>query len=130
MTERSARKRPTIPDCESRKQRAIRRLGSENPACCHCGFSDWRALQLHHAAGRVHDGITVILCANCHAILSDAQGDHPPITDDTPTMLDRIGRLLVNLADFFGRLGAKMKEFGEFLINLAQSFTEVTGHIK
>ena len=53
--------------------------------------------------------MTVILCKNCHAILSDAQSDHPPITGDTPTTLDRIGRLLINLADFFGQLATKLK---------------------
>jgi hypothetical protein len=122
MTDKTPRKRPSMPDRETRERQALRRLGSENPACCHCGNSDWRTLELHHIAGQAFDGLTVILCKNCHAAMSDGQCDHPPIVADTPTMLDRIGRLLVNLADFFGQLAGKLREFGEFLINCARTF--------
>ena len=123
MTDKPPRKRPSMPDRETRERQALRRLGSENPACCHCGNSDWRTLELHHIAGQAFDGLTVILCKNCHAAMSDGQCDHPPIVADTPTMLDRIGRLLVNLADFFGQLTGKLREFGEFLINLARTLS-------
>jgi hypothetical protein len=123
MSEKTARKYRSMPDCEARKHRALRRLGTDNPACCHCGNSDWRVLELHHIAGREFGDMTVIHCRNCHAVLSDAQSDHPPVVDDAPTMLDRIGRLLINLSDFFGQLGKKLKEFGEFLIEFARTFT-------
>jgi hypothetical protein len=123
MTNKESRKRPSMPDWETRERRAFRRLGTDKPACCHCGTSDWRLLELHHPAGRAYDDITVILCRNCHAVQTDAQGDHPPMVNDTPTMLDRIGRLLINLSDFFGQLGIKLREFGEFLIRYARSLT-------
>ena len=37
---------------ERRKQRALERLGSNNPRCVACGFDDPLALELHHLAGR------------------------------------------------------------------------------
>jgi hypothetical protein len=119
MKDKPKRKRPSMPDRETRERQAKRRLGTERPACCHCGFSDWRALQRHHAIGQAYDGMTVIECANCHAILTDGQNDHPPCTADAPSMFDRIGRLLVNLADFFAELAKKLMEYGEFLLNSA-----------
>jgi hypothetical protein len=90
-------------------------------------MADWRTLQLHHVAGQAYDDLVAPLCANCHSIMSDAQGDHPPGRDDAPGMLDRIGRLLVNLADFFGQLASKFKEFGEFLIGYARSLEDGAG---
>jgi hypothetical protein len=119
MTDKPERKRTSVPDRETRELQAKRRLGTASPACSHCGYSDWRALQLHHAMGQANDGMTVILCANCHATLTDAQRDHPPCKGDPPSMFDRIGRLLVNLSDFFAELAIKLKEFGKFLLNLA-----------
>jgi hypothetical protein len=127
MTNKVSRKRPSMPDIEVRERQAKRRLGSDDPACCHCGNSDWRALELHHIAGRAFDSMTVILCKNCHAILTDAQGGHPTIAEDTPTMLDRIGRLLLNLADFFDQLGIRLREFGGFLVQLASSLPVLNG---
>jgi hypothetical protein len=121
MTDKSPRKRPSMPDRETRERQAQRRLGSENPACCHCGNSDWRTLELHHIAGQAFDDLTVILCKNCHAALSDAQSDHPPMVDDTPTKFDKIGRSLVNFADFSAQLARRHQEFGEFLIEFARS---------
>ncbi len=127
MSDKASRKRPSMPDMEVRERQAKRRLGSDSPACSHCGSKDWRTLELHHIAGQAFDAMTVILCKNCHAILSDAQSDHPPITGDTPTTLDRIGRLLINLADFFGQLATKLKEFGLFLIQLESSLPSPNG---
>lgn len=115
------RKRPSMPDFETRERQAKRRLGSEHPACCVCGHSDWCALQLHHIASRACDEMTVIVCANCHAALSDVQHDHPPNGQDPPSPFDRIGRLLVNLADFLRQLATKLREFGEFLLGSARS---------
>jgi hypothetical protein len=119
MTDKPGRKRSSMPDRETRERQAKRRLRAESPACCHCGHSDWRALQLHHVLGRAYDDMTVILCANCHATLTDSQNDHPPCTAAEPLMFERIGRLLVNLADFFAQLALKLMEFGKFLLNLA-----------
>jgi hypothetical protein len=119
-----------MPDYEVRKQRALRRLRSDNPACCHCGHSDWRSLQLHHIAGKVYDPMTVIVCANCHAALSDLQGDHPTQIGDAPSMLECIGRLLINLADFFGQLAPQLKEFGHYLLESERQIAADDGRVQ
>jgi hypothetical protein len=110
------RKRPSMPDFETRERQAKRRLSSEHPTCCLCGHSDWRALQLHHVASRACDEMTVIVCANCHAALSDAQHDHPPNGQDPPSPFEHAGRWLVNLADFLRYLASKLQELGQFLL--------------
>ena len=61
---------------ERRKQRALERLGSNNPRCVVCGFDDPLALELHHIAGRSFDEEAVPVCRNCHRRLSDHQKDH------------------------------------------------------
>ena len=38
---------------ERRRQRALERLGSNNPRCVICGCDDPLALELHHVAGRI-----------------------------------------------------------------------------
>jgi hypothetical protein len=60
--------------------------------------------------------MTVILCANCHAALSDAQRDHPRSVGGTPSTFERIGRWLLNLADFLCQLACKFREFGALLL--------------
>src|SRR5947209_1434887 len=116
MSQKPPRKRPTMPDRETRERQAKRRLGTDNPVCCQCGVDDWRILQLHHMAGQAYDDLTIILCKNCHAVLSDGQSDHPSAHDDEPSMLARIGRMLLGAADFFRRWAEWLSEAGRFLI--------------
>ena len=40
---------------ERRKQRALERLGTNNPRCPFCGFDNPLALELHHIAGEAFD---------------------------------------------------------------------------
>lgn len=106
---------------EQRKQKALERLGSANPVCVSCGETDWLCLEGHHIAGKNYDDTIVVQCRNCHRKLSDDQHDHPPpISVSTPILLERIGHFLLGLADFFRLLVAKLHEFGDALIELAQ----------
>jgi hypothetical protein len=104
---------------ERRKQKALERLGTNNPVCVLCGETDWRCLELHHLAGKPFDGALAIVCRNCHRKLSDMQKDHPQPTSTPPDALDRIGHFLLGLADLFALLVAKLREFGEFMIEQA-----------
>jgi hypothetical protein len=101
-------------DAERRQQRALQRLGTDQPQCVVCGEADWRCLELHHLAGRAYDAGTVILCRNCHRKQSDptANTDAPA----EPPLLERIGRFLLGLAALFLMLAAKLKTFGEELL--------------
>lgn len=105
-------------DMEGRKQRALQRLGTDDPRCIICGEADWRCLELHHLAGRAYDDSTVILCRNCHRKLSDPSenGDAPA----DPPLLERVGRFLLGLASLLRMLAAKFKSFGEELLAAAK----------
>ncbi len=107
-------------------RKAIERLGDDNPQCAHCQETDPACLQRHtvlerhHIAGKQYAEATIIECANCHAKLSDAQKDHPPrINNEPPTTFERIGHLLVGLADLLRLAAAKLDEVGRSLIQYA-----------
>ena len=104
---------------ERRKQRALERLGSNDPRCFLCGESDWRCLEAHHIAGHAHDEATVPVCRNCHRKLSDCQKDHPVETVGGDSELEAIGRFLLGVADLFRLLVDKLSEWGGYLIDLA-----------
>jgi len=107
---------------ERRKQRTLHKLGSNHPVCVLCGESDWRCLEAHHVGQEAYDHLTVILCRNCHRKASDAQWDHPGrIDDQTPSLLECIGHVLLGLADFFALLVGRLREFGLALIERAKA---------
>jgi hypothetical protein len=105
---------------EARLQRMLERLGVDHPRCIECGLDDVRCLEAHHIAGRKFDTATVILCRNCHRILSDDQKDHPPPIGDEPTLHEQVGHFLKGLADLFTLLVAKLHEYGDALIVFAK----------
>ena len=104
---------------ERRRQRAIERLGNDNPACAACGENDPLTLELHHVAGRAFDAATVILCRNCHRKLSDAQKDHPNRISEPPDPLESVGHFLHGLAEMFELIVQKLREFAAQLIERA-----------
>lgn len=107
-------------DEDRRREQAFERLGTREPACVVCGEPDWRVLELHHVAGRAFSEDEVILCANCHKARSDEQRDHPARPDaGTPSILERIGRYLLGLADLGAAIVAKLREYGRALIEAA-----------
>ena len=96
---------------ERRRQRALERLGSNNPRCLFCPCDDPLALELHHIAGRASDDETVICCRNCHRQLSDYQKDHSLWQGNPASELEPIWRFLLGLADFFEMLVKRLREF-------------------
>jgi hypothetical protein len=106
---------------ESRRQKKLERLETNNPECLHCGEGDPRCLERHHVAGRAHDDETVVECRNCHGKLSDAQNDHPKGSAGASDPLERIGRFLLGIADLFELLISKLRQFGRSLIEQANA---------
>jgi len=105
---------------EARLQRMCERLGVETPRCAHCGLDDVRCLEAHHIAGRKFDDATVILCRNCHRILSNDQKDHPPLIGGAPSLHERAAHFLNGLADLFALLVTKLREYADELIEFAK----------
>jgi hypothetical protein len=104
---------------ERRKQKALERLGTNNPRCIRCGEDDWLCLERHHIAGQAFDDLTVIVCRNCHRKLSDNPKGYPQSDQTPPDPVECIGRFLLGLADLFESLVRKLREFGRFLIEQA-----------
>ena len=112
------KKKQTYPEAEERLRKALERLGTDDPKCAHCPETDPLVLQRHHVAARQYGEATIIECANCHARLSDAQKDHPSRLDDNlPTTFERIGHLLLGLADLLRIAASKLDEIGRGLIH-------------
>jgi hypothetical protein len=105
---------------EARLQRMCERLGDDKPRCINCGLEDVRCLEAHHIAGSKFGDALVIVCRNCHRILSDDQKDHPPPIGPESTLHERVGHFLKGLADLFALLVAKLHEYGDELIEFAK----------
>ena len=105
---------------ERRKQARLEKLETNNPICGTCGEHDWRKLELHHVADYKRDDATVILCRNCHRVVSDDQKDHPAFNPDADSQLDRIGHFLIGLADMLRIIIEKLNQFGLYLIDRAR----------
>jgi hypothetical protein len=111
---------------ERRKQKALERLGTNNPVCVLCGESDWRCQELHHIAGKQFNAALAIVCRNCHRKLSDMQKDHPQQSSAPPDPVERIGHFLLGLADLLALLVDRLREFGKDLISRAAQNTAPT----
>ncbi len=107
---------------EIRRQRALERLGSNNPRCIRCGEDYPHALENHHLAGRKNLDEQVIVCRNCHRKLSDRQKEHPNQQTIPPNRFEVIGRFLLGLADLFEMLMENLKSFGLQLIEFAAEY--------
>lgn len=112
---------------EIRRQKANERLGSNSPRCIECGNDNFACLEKHHIAGRGYDADTVILCRNCHRIVSDWQKGHPAHRPKPPHQLEVMGRFLMGVADLFELLIDRLEEFGLKLIELAAAAPATEG---
>ena len=115
---------------ERRRQKALERLGTNNPRCTFCPCDDPLALELHHIAGRGNDDELVITCRNCHRGLTDGQKDHPPRQTDPPSDAERIGHFLLGLADLFELLVKRLREFATKLFATDDCSREREGEAK
>jgi hypothetical protein len=108
-----------------RKARHERRIGADG-ACVVCGESDRRRLitshrsllERHHLGGASNDPcLVVVVCRNCHAVLSEAQLDsgvdlgrareHDP--------LEQLEGVLRGLADFFVLLAESLRRWADLV---------------
>lgn len=111
---------------ERRKQTRLEKLGTNNPICGTCGNCDWRCIQKHHPDDHKRDEVTVLLCANCHCIVTDDQKDHPCFDPEADPLLDKIGHFLLGLADMLKIIVEKLLEFGQALIERSKTQSGLT----
>jgi hypothetical protein len=75
-------------------------------------------LDEHHLAGEVNDrSLVVVVCRNCHAVLSETQRDSGVDLrrHDQRTSLERLEAVLRGLADFFEQLAASLRRWADDL---------------
>ena len=101
---------------KKRERDAKRRLVSEQPRCACCGMEDWRCLEAHHIAGRALDPTTIILCRNCHRVVSDLQKDHPQKIKSSTCLDECLAHFLMGMADMFEVIIKKLREFAMQLL--------------
>jgi hypothetical protein len=83
-----------------------------------CGEQDPTTLELHHVSGQAYDDTLAIVCRNCHRKLSDPLENKA--APQEPPFLERVGRLLLGLADFLALLVTTLRQYGAELIARAQ----------
>jgi len=60
---------------DGRRARSRRRVPA-GAACAFCGEDDYRVLEVHHVEGKANGpGLTVVLCRNCHHLVTLGQFD-------------------------------------------------------
>ena len=108
---------------DGRAMRRERRLGAD-AACALCGVTTPAALTLvnrslleeHHAAARAHDGaLTVPVCRNCHAILTEGQLRAGVSFAPEASAPERLAAALRALGAFLCDLGARLIEWADRL---------------
>ena len=101
---------------ERAEQTKLEKLETNHPVCVVCTEDPWAVIEDHHVGGCRYCDLTIRHCKNCHAKATALQKGHPPTTRGDPTMEERIGRLLLGIADFFEQLIRILREFGMYLI--------------
>jgi hypothetical protein len=110
-----AKKKPPTDEYERRKQSRLHKLGTNNPRCL-CGNSDWRCIEEHHVDTRRRDTLVVLVCANCHRILTYDQKEHPKELLNCDEFLASVGNFLLGLAGMLRIILDRLYEYGEALI--------------
>src|SRR5688500_19247853 len=107
----------------AREARRARTLG-EGATCLRCGMTNLAALvegaanllEDHHVVGRRHDaGLTIPLCRNCHAILTEDNRCSGADMRQQPSLLERIVNVLRALGAFFNDLAQRFFSWAERL---------------
>lgn len=107
----------------AREERRARRLGAD-AACEFCGCTtpealtlvDRTLLEVHHVAGRAHDGLTVPVCRNCHAVLTEGQRVAGVDFAPQATTLERLAQVLRSLGAMLCLVGESLQAWADALV--------------
>jgi len=112
---------PNHGDYEARYRKALERLGTDTPQCAFCDAMNPFCLQLHHIAGQENDARTIIVCLNHHAMITNAQKDHPSPVDDLSHPANRLGNIVLGIAELLLIAVEMLREAGRYLIEMARA---------
>jgi len=119
--------RPNPIATATRHARRTQRYG-EHAACVRCGISALetlvplprRFLERHHVCGKANDpDLTVPVCRNCHAILTEGQNAAGVTFTTPPTVLHQIAAALCSLFSMLHDLSEVGMTWAHALTNLA-----------
>ena len=111
---------------ETRLAKRERLLG-DDPACVLCGLGtiasltavSREVLEAHHVVGRANDeDLTVPLCRNCHAEVTEGYRDAGVALNRPPTLLHKLVAVLRALGAMLTALGQKCAAWAEALARL------------
>lgn len=121
---------------EARRARRRARLGP-NPRCLLCGYGEPEALTVadgevrrwvleeHHVAGRKNDpDLTVLLCLNCHRVITEACRRAGVQLNPPATLLHRVIALLRGIAAFLPDLAERCHEVAQMIESLIERLDE------
>jgi hypothetical protein len=121
---------PPLDPIASETRRAKReRLLGDNPACVLCGLATLysliavqrNVLEAHHIVGRANDEqLTVPLCRNCHAEITEGYRDAGVPLNRPPTLLHKLAAILRALGAMLMALGQRCAAWAEALARLIQ----------
>lgn len=120
---------PNHGDYETRYRKALERLGTDTPKCAHCDVINPFCLQLHHIAGQANDQRTIILCSNHHDVITNAQKDHPPPVDDLSHPANRLGNIVLGIAELLLIAVEMLQEAGRYLIGVARAASHKSAEV-
>ena len=110
-----------------RRRQREQRFG-ESPACARCGMTEMdalvsmkrRLLEAHHVCGRANDeSLTVPVCRNCHAMLTEGQRSAGVSFDPPPTLLHQLAAALLSLFVMLHDLSERGMAWAHALVELA-----------
>jgi hypothetical protein len=129
---RRAQDTPTCKPCcvptnlaRKQKRASVRRkklktLGIRTEICLICGSDDVSTFQFDHVAGRKHHNQEWPLCETCHEERNPMQREEPPPSNNPRNVFEVIGRWLLGMTEYFEMLIRYLRQYGEFLIELAK----------
>jgi hypothetical protein len=104
-------------DSERRRQKALERLGSNDPKCALCPETNPHCLERHHLAGRAFRDDLLTVCRNCHRKLSVVQHGHPSQICTPPSLEEQAAHFLLGLADLLAVLVERLRRMAIELID-------------
>jgi hypothetical protein len=117
---------------EMRRQRREDTFGA-HASCALCGIANLDVLtpaprsflESHHAVGRANDnGLTLPLCRNCHAAVTEGYRNAGVSLGLPPTFLHKLVAVLRALGSFLTTVGQRLATWAEALIRLMVRFDE------
>ncbi|MDQ3692161.1 MAG: HNH endonuclease [Chloroflexota bacterium] len=110
-----------------RRTHRARRFGPD-AACVCCGLTtpetliaaDRSILEAHHVCGRANDGgLTVPVCRNCHAILTEGQRAGGATFTAPPTVLHQVAAALASFFAFLADMAERGMAWAGALLSLS-----------